>query len=148
MPRRSVDEWFWTVDDLQRLQAEMLRTTRPVVASGRCWEPRIDIVEEDRRLIIKAEIAGARGDDIQVHYISDRNSLVIHGHTGEEEAPSSGKRFHQMEIPSGQFAREVKLPDVPIDPQNMRAQYRNGFLIVMIPKAETVIVTQITIQGR
>lgn len=146
MPRRSVDEWFWTVDDLQRLQAELVRT-RPAVATGTCWEPRVDIIEDDRRIIIKAELAGARGEDVRVHYISDRNTLVIHGHTADEDGPGRGRRFHQMEIPSGQFAREVKLPDVHLDLQNMRAQYRNGFLYVMIPRAEHVVVAQITISG-
>lgn len=148
MPRRGVDEWFWTVSDLQRLQGEMLRSTRPVVASGKCWEPRVDLIEEEHAFIVKAEIAGVRGEDIQLLFIPERRSLLIRGFRNEEEGQTSGRRFHQMEIPSGEFAREVTLPDVQIDPHNMRAQYKNGFLFVMIPKAETVVVTQtITIQG-
>lgn len=148
MPRRGVDEWFWTVSDLQRLQGEMLRSTRPVVATGKCWEPRVDVIEDERRFIIKAEIAGVRGEEIQLLYIPERHSLLIRGFREDEEAQSKGRRFHQMEIPSGEFAREVNLPEVAIDHQSMRAQYKNGFLMVVIPKAETVVVTQtITIQG-
>ena len=147
MPRRGVDEWIWTVGDLQQFQSELLRS-RPVVAKGNCWEPRVDVIEDERRFIVKAEIAGVRGEDIQLLYIPERHSVLIRGFRRDEDGTSEGRRFHQLEIPSGEFAREVTLPDVPIDGQSMRAQYRNGFLLVMIPKAETVVVTRtITIQG-
>jgi HSP20 family protein len=147
MPRRGVDEWFWTYGDLQRLQGEMLRS-RPVVATAKCWEPRVDVIEDERNFIIKAEIAGVRGEDIQLLFLPERHSIMIRGVRSEEEGPSSGRRLHQLEIPFGEFAREVSLPEVPIEHQNMRAQYKNGFLLVLIPKAETIVVTQtITIQG-
>ena len=145
MPRRGVDEWFWTYTDLQRLQGEMLRS-RPVVASGKCWEPRVDVIEDDRNFVIKAEVAGVRGEDIQLLFLPERHSILIRGFRQPDEL-SEGKP-QQLEIPFGEFAREVALPEVPIDPQNMRAQYKNGFLYVLIPKAETLVVTQtITIQG-
>ena len=147
MPRRGVDEWFWTYTDLQRLQGELLRS-RPAVASGKCWEPRIDLYEDDRNFIIKAEIAGVRGEDIELIFLPERRSILIRGFRSDDDGPESNRRFHQLEIPSGEFAREVSLPEAPIEPQNMRAQYKNGFLLVMIPKAETLVVTQtITIQG-
>jgi HSP20 family protein len=135
MPQRGVEEWFWTYGDLQRLQGELLRS-RPVVASGKCWEPRVDVIEDERNFVIKAEIAGVRGEDIQLLFLPERHSILIRGFRNDDDGPS------------GEFAREVSLPDVPIDPQNMRAQYKNGFLLVMIPKAETLVVTQtIKIQG-
>ena len=146
MPRRGVDEWFWTFSDLQRLQGELLRT-RPVVATGKCWEPRVDVIEDERSFTIKAEIAGVRGEDIQLLFLSERHSLLIRGIRYDDDDLEANKRFHQMEIPSGEFAREVSLPEVPLETQNMRAQYRNGFLQVVIPKAGTLVVTQITIQG-
>ena len=146
MPRKGVDEWIWTVKDLQRLQGELLRS-RPVVATGNCWEPRIDLIETSHNLIIKAEIAGVKGEDIQLLYLPERHSIVIRGQR-EDDGASPGRRFHLMEIPSGEFAREISLPNVEIDPQNMKAQYRNGFLVVMIPKTGSVVVTgSVTIEG-
>jgi HSP20 family protein len=146
MPRRGVDEWFWTFSDLQRLQGEMLRS-RPVVASGKCWEPKVDVVEDDRSFIIKAEIAGVRGEDIQLLFLPERHTIVIRG-SRSDDGSAPARRVHQLEIPFGEFAREVSLPEVPLDHQNMRAQYKNGFLLVLIPKAETLVVSQtITIQG-
>ena len=118
------------------------------MATGKCWEPRVDVIEDERSFTIKAEIAGVRGEDIQLLFLSERYSLLIRGIRYDDDDLEANKRFHQMEIPSGEFAREVSLPEVPLDTQNMRAQYRNGFLLVVIPKVGTLVVTQtITIQG-
>src|SRR5690242_15164064 len=113
MPRRGVDEWFWTYGDLQRLQGELLRT-RPVVASGTCWEPRVDVIEDERNFVIKAEIAGVRGEDIQLLFLPDRHSIVIRGSRMDDIDASKGRRVHQLEIPFGEFAKEVVLPEVPV----------------------------------
>jgi HSP20 family protein len=143
MPRREVDEWFFQVgNELHRITEE-LTAGRPRVASGRAWEPRIDLIEESDRFLLKAEIAGVRGEEIQLLYVPERHSLTLRGNRDEEDY-SDGTRtgIHQLEIFYGEFQREVRLPDVPIDPTQIRAQYRNGFLLVMIPKLERLVVTR------
>lgn len=146
MTRRGVD-FVWTVEDLTRIQREFT-PSRPAVATAKCWEPRVDVIEDAHGFAVKAEIPGVRGDDIQIFYLRERHSLVIKGYREDGESEAGGRRFLQMEIPAGQFSREVTLPDVPIDFEGMRAQYRKGFLIVMIPKAQSVVVTgTVTITG-
>jgi HSP20 family protein len=143
MRRREVDDWFWHVgNELQRINDELTRT-RPLVATGRAWEPRVDVTEDSSRLLIKAEIAGVRGEDIQIDYIPDRHSLVIRGIRAEEESACADRKgIYQLEIYYGEFQREIQLPSVPIEVDGIRAQYRNGFLLVMIPKREHVVVTE------
>jgi len=143
MARREVDEFFWQVgSELHRISEE-LANGRPKVASGRAWEPRIDLIEEERRFLLKAEIAGVRGDEIQLLYLPERHSILLRGHRDEEDY-SDGTRtgIHQLEVFYGEFQREVRLPGTPIDPSNIRAQYRNGFLLVMIPKMDRYILTR------
>lgn len=137
MSRHDVDEWFWQVGiDMQRLGDETIRT-RPTIAPGRCWEPRVDLVEEDERYVLKADIAGVRADDINILYLPDRHSVVLRGIRPETDFASEGHvTVHQLEILYGGFQREIRLPGAPIDVDRMRAQYRNGFLIVVIPKAQ------------
>jgi HSP20 family protein len=85
MARREVEEWFWQVgSDLQRLSEEMHRF-RPAIASGKAWEPRVDVIEDEHRIIIKAEIAGVRGEDIQLLYVPERHSVLIRGLRREED---------------------------------------------------------------
>jgi len=144
MARREVEEWFWQVgSDLQRLSEEVHRF-RPAIASGKAWEPKIDVIEDERRIIIKAEIAGVRGEDIQLVYIPERHSILLRGHRHEEDY-EDGERtnFYQLEIFYGPFQREVKLPDVSIQSDEIRANYRNGILLVQIPKQEEIVNTVI-----
>jgi HSP20 family protein len=142
MARRKQQEWFWHVGaELQRLHEE-LSGSRPTLASGRCWEPRVDLTETNGCLIIKAEIAGVKGDDIGLLYIPERHSLLIRGVRREEESPDGERTgIHLLEVYYGEFEREVRLPDMPLKKDEIRAHYRNGFLTVMIPKDDTVVVT-------
>ena len=143
MARREVDEWFWQAgEDLQRLSEEFTRS-RPRVASARFWEPRVDVIEEEHRLLLKAEIAGVRGDEIHLLYLPERHALLIRGSRPEDDFSDGNRRgVHQLEIYYGEFQREVRLPDVSIDAKGIRAQYRNGFLLVMIPKLDRIIVSK------
>ncbi|MCX7801339.1 MAG: Hsp20/alpha crystallin family protein, partial [Fimbriimonadales bacterium] len=84
--------------------------------------------------LLKAEIAGVRGEDIQVTYTPDTRTLTIRGERREETIGRRGVRCYQLEVYYGEFEREVELPDSPIDSEGIRAQYRNGFLIVFVPK--------------
>jgi len=139
MPRRDVEEWFWLGAELHRLADEMNRT-RPVVASGRAWEPRIDLIEEEHRFLIKVEIAGVRGEDIQLLYMPEQHAVLIRGCRDEEDLTDGSRTaIHQLEILYGDFQREIRLPDVSVDASNIRATYRSGFLLVMIPKQENAM---------
>jgi HSP20 family protein len=147
MPRREVEEWFWQVGtDLQRMSEEMHRF-RPAIAAGKAWEPRIDVIEDERRIIIKAEIAGVRGEDIHLVYVPERHSVLIRGLRREEDY-EDGERtnFYQLEIFYGPFQREIKLPDVSVRADEIRASYRNGFLFVMVPKQDHVVISKVTIK--
>lgn len=135
MAKRRSEELFWSFGAELRTLSEELGAGRPSMAKACTWEPRIDLIEEDRRFLLKAEVAGLRGDDFQVHYHPDRHSIILRG-VREEESWTEGARTgtHQLEIFYGDFQREIRLPDVAIDADNVRATYRNGFLLIMIPK--------------
>jgi HSP20 family protein len=141
MARREIDEWFWQVGtDLERLTEE-LTNGRPKVATGKCWVPKVDVIEESHRLIIKAELAGVRGDDISLLYLPERHSIMLRGQRPEQDF-SDGARtgIHQLEILYGEFEREIALPSVIIDSDGIKAQFRNGILLVMVPKRDRVVV--------
>lgn len=122
---------------------EELTRARPKVASGRAWEPRVDVFEEEHRIMVRAELAGVDGDQISLLYLPERHSILLRGVRDEEEICDGNRTgILQLEIFYGPFAREIKLPDAPVDASGIKAQYRNGFLIVMIPKMERVVVTQ------
>lgn len=135
MARRTIERLLWEVEgDFGRTIEEAHRGV-PRVARARFWEPRVDLLEEDGRFVIKAEIAGVRGEDITLVYLPERHALVIRGHREEPDLSGGGRTAaHTLEVYYGEFQREVALPDVAIDAAAIRAQYRNGFLFVSVPK--------------
>lgn len=143
MPQQDIDEWLWQVgNELQRLSEEMVRA-RPAVAMGKGWEPRADVIEDANRILVKVELAGVRGEDIHLMYLPERHSLLVRGVRQDESDATHGRSsVHQLEIFYGEFQREIRLPDVPIFVDQMKAQYRNGFLLVLLPKEQRVAVTK------
>ncbi len=141
MPRRDVEEWLVQVGRGMSSLAEEMAQGRPRVAAGQCWEPRVDVFEEEGRFLVRVEIAGVRGEDIGLHFVPERHALVIRGVRGEPASGDGWRRAaHQLEIMYGEFLREVALPQVSIDASGIRAQYRNGMLLVMVPKVDRIIV--------
>ncbi|MDH4388358.1 MAG: Hsp20/alpha crystallin family protein [Fimbriimonas sp.] len=136
MARRESEELFWQGGgDLAKLSEE-LGGLRPRVAAKRVWEPLVDLTEETDRLVLKAEIAGVSTAGVDVIYIQERNSVMIRGRRDEDtDSEQSRVGVYQLEILYGEFEREIKLPQVELNTSEMRAIFRHGLLIVLIPKA-------------
>ena len=141
MSQRDRDDFLWQGGiDLNKLSAE-LTSLRPKVANKKCWEPLIDLTEESTRLVIKGEIAGVKGDEAELIYIPERHSILLRGHRMEDvESGEERVGVFQLEILYGHFEREIALPkDIPIVPSEIRAMFRDGILIVLIPKMMTTM---------
>jgi HSP20 family protein len=141
MARRNRDDFFWQGGaDLSKLSEE-LSSLRPKLASNKCWEPVVDLTEETTRLVLKAEIAGVSSDEVELSYINDRHSILLRGVRSEDvESEEDRVGVFQLEILYGHFEREIALPeDIEIDISNSRALFRNGILIVLIPKKITSV---------
>ena len=101
------------------------------------WQPNVDLLEDQEHYYLKVELAGVRGEDLQLLYLPDRHSMLVKGVRKEErcfDADLTG--CYQLEIYYGEFEREVELPDTPIEPSKVKAQFKNGFLFVLVPKAK------------
>lgn len=134
--RRGEDErWFFEIDGyLRRLSAE--GAARPRVAARKVWEPRVDLFEQDRHIVVRAEIPGVAGDEVNVTYLPERHSLLIAGVRREPAGERTG--VHQLEILYGEFAREIVLPEVSVDAHGIAANAQDGMLVVTLPKRAPV----------
>ncbi|MDQ7055352.1 MAG: Hsp20/alpha crystallin family protein [Persephonella sp.] len=95
------------------------------------WNPRVDIYEKDNKLIIEAEIPGAKKEDVEVK-IKD-NAVVIRGEVKKEEEEKE-KTYYRSERFYGVFERVIPLP-VEVKTEEAKATFENGILKVEIPKA-------------
>ena len=104
-----------------------------------CMWPRVDLIETRSKFCLRVELAGVVAENVQVDYLPDRHSLLIRGvreaDMSSEGPADDGSTAHLLEIFSGEFAREVKLPDSPIEPQSIRSAIREGMMEVSVPKA-------------
>ncbi len=73
------------------------------------------------------------------------NTLTIAGEKKNASPNLKPEAFHRQERASGKFVRTVTLP-VEIEDGKIRAEYRNGLLLITMPKAEKTKPKQIAVQ--
>jgi HSP20 family protein len=96
------------------------------------WNPKLDLLESDDKITVKAELPGIEPKDIDIFI--DRDMLVIKGEK-KHEKEESGKRYHRVERSFGSFYRAVRLPG-EVDREKIDAKYTNGIVDITLPKIE------------
>jgi HSP20 family protein len=110
-------------DSLSRLLSEP--TSRP-------WSPAVDIYETENELVLKADVPEV--DPKQVAIQMENGTLTVKGERRFDEQ-KNGRGFHRIERGYGSFVRAFSLPDT-VDPEKVKADYKNGVLTIMLPKKE------------
>ena len=95
------------------------------------WSPPTDVYETGDGFVVRIEIAGMREEDFEV-------ALEDGGLTVSGVRPDTNERraFHQMEIWFGRFEIAIEIP-VPVDVEASVAEYRDGFLVITLPRPDT-----------
>ena len=94
------------------------------------WSPRIDITEDEREFLLKAELPQMRRDEVRVSV--EGGSLSISGER-RFECEDMDKRFHRIEREYGTFARSFSLPP-GTSGRKVTAEFRDGVLRIHLPK--------------
>jgi len=105
------------------------------------WAPLVDIVEDEKEYLIKAELPEIKKDDISVKV--EKGILSI---TGERkfEKEENEKKYHRVERSYGHFTRTFSLPD-DADAEHVKAEFKDGVLLVHVQKAEKAKPKQIEV---
>jgi len=93
--------------------------------------PPVDVQETDNEFIVKADLPDVKKEDVKVH-LQD-GVLAIEGERRQEKE-EKGKRFHKIEREYGKFVRRFAMP-TEIDADKVRAEFKEGVLNVVLPKA-------------
>lgn len=117
-------------EDMVRLVARMPYDTRRLPANGD-WTPAIEIAQRANQIVICAELAGVRREDVQVEVSSE--CLTIEGER-RQQAPREAREARSSERTYGRFHREVALPP-GADPNAASAELHDGVLEVTVPVA-------------
>lgn len=107
------------------------------------WRPAVDIKEEDKQFVIRADIPGVDPKDIEI--TMEAGILTIKGErTLEKEEESDG--YKRIERARGTFYRRFSLPDTA-DAEKIEARGKDGVLEIVLPKHEKVQPRRITVNS-
>ena len=104
----------------------------PELATLETKLPKIDVIERDNEVVVRAEVPGVDKNDLDVS-VSD-NTLTIKGSTRHEEKEEKGD-YYRHEISTRAYNRMVALP-TDVDGTKAKASFKDGVLELTLPKTE------------
>ena len=106
------------------------------------WAPLVDISEDDKEYLIKAELPEVKREDVKV--TAEEGTLTI---TGERtfEKEEKGRKYHRVERSYGSFVRNFSLPD-DASPAKVSAEFKDGVLSVHLGKTQKAKPTHIEVK--
>lgn len=100
--------------------------------TGVVWQPPTDVYETAADFVVRVEVGGIDPDKVEIS-LTDRVVSI----TGTRKDPAPKVGYHRMEIFYGPFQTRAILPR-RVDASRIEAQYRDGFLTVVVPKSSPV----------
>jgi len=92
--------------------------------------PPVDMFEEAGDIVIRAELAGIKREDIKVELSG--NTLTLSGEKRGEEKVER-KDYYSVEQAFGSFRRSLELP-AGVDQSKVKASYKDGLLEIRMPR--------------
>lgn len=142
-----LDNWFGFFD-VEKTLAEMDRMFGSVGqplglrSVPRGTFPAVNVYSRGDEAVLVAEVPGVEPDDLEVSVEND--TVTLKGKRTEPGAEQD--RCYRRERPQGEFLRTVTLP-AAVNPETVRAEYKNGVLKVRMEKAEQARAKKIQIQS-
>jgi len=105
----------------------------------------LDVKETPDQFTVTASVPGVPSSDIDISVLGD--TLRIRGHRKEEtEERAEGGRWLLRERRFGAFERTVSLPTT-VDAERASADFKDGVLTIILPKAEIAKPKNIPVSG-
>jgi HSP20 family protein len=114
----------------------------PSLRSVEARLPKVDVIERDTEILVRAELPGAEKKDIDVS-LTDR-TITIKATTRTEKKEEKGD-YHRQEISTGEVSRTVTLP-AEVDGQKASAEFKDGLLEVTLPKTAATNRTRVEVK--
>ena len=105
--------------------------------------PLTNLYEDKDTLYLEALAPGVDPATLDLKVVD--NTLSIVGEKRRVAGDVKPEAFHRSERATSKFVRHLQLP-VEVDEDKIRADYKEGLLIVTLPKAEKAKPKQITVQ--
>ncbi|MGA7966244.1 MAG: Hsp20/alpha crystallin family protein [Gammaproteobacteria bacterium] len=115
----------WALFDEMRRDLDTLHN-----AETKAWTPAVDISEDEKRYLIRADLPGVDPTAIEINLEGDE--LTLSGDRSEQKEEKD-RDWQRTERVSGHFYRRFRLPE-SADAEHIEAQSHHGVLEIKIPK--------------
>ena len=136
--RRDIERAFNNIDFSNR---PVFRTAFLPGRAARRY-PLVNLSEDRDHIYIEALAPGVDPATIDLAVI--RNVLTISGEKPRHPENIKPEAFHRSERAAGRFIRTIRLP-VEVDADRVKAEYKQGLLIITLPKTEAAKPKQISV---
>ena len=130
--------------DLADIRTRLDRMFDEMTDGERRWAPSVDLVEEEDKLVLRADVPGIKPDEIKIEVEDD--VLTISGEHSEEKE-EKGKRFVRRERRSGSFSRSLTVPK-GVKADDIEAECKDGVCKVTIPLPKEAKRKSVTIKPK
>lgn len=129
---RLMPDPFETLFNIQRsLDASRASDWLSAGPSGTGSYPPLNVFRQGDDLVVITELPGIDRDDVEVQVQGDRIRIA-----GKKAIKyQDGASLHRRERIAGTFDRSIAIP-VEVDADRVKAEYRNGILALLLPRAE------------
>jgi HSP20 family protein len=107
------------------------------------WKPPIELEEKEKEFKLKIAAPGVEAKDLDIEVTPD--DLLVKAEVRRDAAKDKGK-VHTNEFVSNNLFRAVRFPR-KIDPERVRAEFRNGVLYVTAEIAEEAKAKKVRIEA-
>jgi HSP20 family protein len=125
---RAMTPWF----DFDRFFEDFDPGVGLMATGEKAWSPAVDIFEDEKEIVIKADLPDVKEEDIDVHV--EDGQLTLKGERKFEHEEKK-ENYHRVERRYGSFQRTFGLPET-VDAEKIVAKYDKGVLKVTLPKVE------------
>jgi HSP20 family protein len=131
--RRYPTSSIWNeMEQLQREMERMFGAHSPGSFEIAPSFPVMNVYSDEHHEVITAEMPGMHAEDIQINIVGQ--TLTLSG-TRQPEQVGENVEYHRQERIFGKFSRTVELL-FPVEVNKVEAQFRNGILRILMPRAE------------
>jgi HSP20 family protein len=141
--------------DMEALRREIDRAFEGFGPGQQAWQqaflpgigprryPLINLLEDQEHVYVEALTPGVDPQSLNLNLV--QNHLTLSGEKSRVAGEIKPEAFHRNERASGKFVRTIDLP-VEVDEGGIEAEYKNGLLLVTLPKAEKAKPKQIQVK--
>jgi len=114
---------------LNRLRRELDQTFEST-SHDASWTPAVDIHEEAKQFVVRADLPGVTPKDIEI--TAEKGVLALRGSRDFEQKSDDG-HYSRIERVTGKFVRTFTLPE-NVATDQINAKFKDGVLELTIPK--------------